>query len=80
MDHQNEDLILNLNTYFKLLITHYSLPSTMAKSYYLNAENLSSLPKDVSIPSYDRNLINTSILHIGVSNFHRSHQAYYIMN
>jgi mannitol 2-dehydrogenase len=22
--------------------------------------------------------INTSILHIGVSNFHRSHQAYYI--
>lgn len=50
----------------------------MAKSYYLNAENLSSLPKDVSIPSYDRNLINTSILHIGVSNFHRSHQAYYI--
>jgi mannitol 2-dehydrogenase len=50
----------------------------MAKSYYLNAENLSSLPKDVSVPSYDRNLINTSILHIGVSNFHRSHQAYYI--
>jgi len=50
----------------------------MAKSYYLNAENLSSLPKDVSIPSYDRNLIKTSILHIGVSNFHRSHQAYYI--
>ncbi|WPR72404.1 mannitol dehydrogenase family protein [Flavobacterium sp. NG2] len=50
----------------------------MAKSYYLNAENLSLLPSDVSVPSYDRNQIKTSILHIGVSNFHRSHQAYYI--
>ncbi|WP_418264628.1 mannitol dehydrogenase family protein [Flavobacterium faecale] len=50
----------------------------MAKSYYLNAENLSLLPKDISVPSYDRDLISTSIVHIGVSNFHRSHQAYYI--
>ncbi|GIZ09324.1 mannitol dehydrogenase family protein [Flavobacterium sp. UMI-01] len=50
----------------------------MAKSYYLNAENLSLLPSEVAVPSYDRNQIKTSILHIGVSNFHRSHQAYYI--
>lgn len=50
----------------------------MAKSYYLNAENLSSLPSNIAIPSYDRDQINTSILHIGVGNFHRSHQAYYI--
>lgn len=50
----------------------------MAKYYYLNAENLSSLPRNVSIPSYDRDQIKTSILHIGVSNFQRSHQAYYI--
>lgn len=50
----------------------------MAKSYYLNAENLSSLPTNASIPSYDRDQIKTSILHIGVGNFHRSHQAYYI--
>lgn len=49
----------------------------MAKSYYLNAENLSLLPTNVSVPAYDRNQIKTSILHIGVSNFHRSHQAYY---
>lgn len=50
----------------------------MAKFYYLNAENLSLLPRKVSIPSYDRDQIKTSILHIGVSNFQRSHQAYYI--
>ena len=50
----------------------------MAKSYFLNAENLASLSKDVSVPSYDRDQIKTSILHIGVSNFHRSHQAYYV--
>lgn len=50
----------------------------MAKFFYLNAENLSSLPANVAVPSYNRDLIKTSILHIGVSNFHRSHQAYYI--
>ena len=49
----------------------------MPKFYYLNAENVALLPKEVAIPSYDRNQIKTSILHIGVSNFHRSHQAYY---
>ncbi|MGO4821713.1 MULTISPECIES: mannitol dehydrogenase family protein [unclassified Flavobacterium] len=50
----------------------------MAKFYYLNAENLEMLPANVSVPTYDRDAIKTSILHIGVGNFHRSHQAYYI--
>lgn len=49
----------------------------MTKSFYLNMENLKLLPATVLTPSFDRDKIKTSILHIGVSNFHRSHQAYY---
>ncbi|MEN3324768.1 mannitol dehydrogenase family protein [Mariniflexile soesokkakense] len=41
-------------------------------------ENLKLLPETVLKPSFERDKIKTSILHIGVSNFHRSHQAYYI--
>ncbi|WP_308993920.1 mannitol dehydrogenase family protein [Mariniflexile litorale] len=40
-------------------------------------ENLKLLPETVLKPSFDRDKIKASILHIGVSNFHRSHQAYY---
>ncbi|WP_339653483.1 mannitol dehydrogenase family protein [Flavobacterium frigidarium] len=50
----------------------------MAKFHYLNAENLEVLPANVGVPAYNRDAITTSILHIGVGNFHRSHQAYYI--
>lgn len=49
----------------------------MQKSFFLNQENLSLLPTNVIRPSFNRNNITTSILHIGVGNFHRSHQAYY---
>ncbi|GAF03946.1 mannitol dehydrogenase family protein [Saccharicrinis fermentans] len=49
----------------------------MQKSFYLNQENLSLLPANVIRPTYNRNDITTTIVHIGVSNFHRSHQAYY---
>lgn len=50
----------------------------MAKFHYLNAENLEVLPANVGVPAYNRDAIKTSILHIGVGNFHRSHQAFYI--
>ena len=50
----------------------------MAKFHSLNAENLDFLPAKVVVPSYDRDVIKTSVLHIGVGNFHRSHQAYYV--
>ncbi len=44
----------------------------------LNADNLGSLPAVVGIPRYNRADINTGIVHIGVGNFHRAHQAWYI--
>ena len=40
-------------------------------------KTLSLLPKEVSIPSYDRSEIKTGIVHIGIGGFHRSHEAFY---
>ncbi|WP_372753523.1 mannitol dehydrogenase family protein [Mariniflexile sp.] len=41
-------------------------------------ENVDTLKTDVSTPMFDRDQVITSIAHIGVSNFHRAHQAYYM--
>ncbi len=49
----------------------------MKTSIALNQENLGILPPNVKIPSYNRDKVKTSIVHIGVGNFHRSHEAYY---
>lgn len=49
----------------------------MKTSIALNQENLGILPPNVKTPSYDRDKVKTSIVHIGVGNFHRSHEAYY---
>ncbi len=48
-----------------------------APSVVLNSENLSLLSKAVIVPTFDRTKIKTSIVHIGIGGFHRSHQAYY---
>src|SRR3954463_3960741 len=44
----------------------------------LNARNLSSLPEDLPIPSYDRDALTTGIVHFGVGGFHRAHEAMYL--
>ncbi len=49
----------------------------MKTSIALNQENLGSMPPNVKTPSYNRDKVKTSIVHIGVGNFHRSHEAYY---
>ena len=41
-------------------------------------EALSNLSPEVTVPSYDRQRLRPSIVHIGVGGFHRSHQAAYI--
>ena len=43
----------------------------------LNQSNLADLPKNVAVPTYDRDAVTPGILHIGVGNFHRAHQAVY---
>ena len=49
----------------------------MKSTVALNQENLGSLPPNVKIPSYNRDEVKTTIVHIGVGNFHRSHEAFY---
>jgi mannitol 2-dehydrogenase len=44
----------------------------------LSAANLSKLPSNVARPSYDRSNLKGGIVHFGVGNFHRSHQAIYL--
>ncbi|WP_298917378.1 mannitol dehydrogenase family protein [uncultured Roseobacter sp.] len=44
----------------------------------LNENALTSLGPTVAVPRYDRSLLKPGILHIGVGNFHRAHQAFYL--
>lgn len=44
----------------------------------LNLENLTHLPDNVRTPSYDRSNLTAGIIHIGLGNFHRAHQAWYL--
>jgi mannitol 2-dehydrogenase len=44
----------------------------------LSLSTLSDLPKRVSVPSYARADLSPGILHIGMGNFHRAHQAVYL--
>ncbi|MGB8624131.1 MAG: mannitol dehydrogenase family protein [Paracoccaceae bacterium] len=41
-------------------------------------ETLNELSPDVAVPAYDRAALSPGILHIGVGNFHRAHQAVYL--
>jgi len=44
----------------------------------LSLANLNALPSSVQRPSYARAALRPGILHIGVGNFHRAHQAVYL--
>jgi mannitol 2-dehydrogenase len=44
----------------------------------VTAGTLGQLGGRVSVPRYDRSQVSTGIVHIGVGNFHRSHQAVYL--
>jgi mannitol 2-dehydrogenase len=44
----------------------------------LNLENIGSLPGNVRVPSYKRADLSAGIVHIGLGNFHRAHQAWYL--
>ncbi|WP_170561340.1 mannitol dehydrogenase family protein [Ruegeria atlantica] len=44
----------------------------------LTQDSLSELPETVKIPVYDRSKLTPGIIHIGLGNFHRAHQAWYL--
>jgi mannitol 2-dehydrogenase len=44
----------------------------------LSDTTLSAMPSGVLRPTYDRSALTPGIVHIGVGNFHRAHQSWYI--
>ena len=44
----------------------------------LSNANLQDLPARIQRPSYDRKTLSARILHIGLGNFHRAHQSWYL--
>ncbi|HZH11475.1 MAG TPA: mannitol dehydrogenase family protein, partial [Microvirga sp.] len=47
-------------------------------AHSLSLANLASVPASVGRPRYTRAELRAGILHVGVGNFHRSHQALYL--
>jgi mannitol 2-dehydrogenase len=50
----------------------------MAAAIQLNQANLATLPAAIAVPTYAREKVARSIVHIGVGGFFRSHQAVYL--
>jgi len=44
----------------------------------LSNDTLTQLPDDIRRPRYDRSALTPGIVHIGLGNFHRAHQAWYL--
>ncbi|GAA4224207.1 mannitol 2-dehydrogenase [Sagittula marina] len=44
----------------------------------LSNATLGSLPEGIKRPTYDRTALTPGIVHIGLGNFHRAHQAWYL--
>ena len=44
----------------------------------LSLGNLDALPAGIATPKYDRGALKAGIVHIGLGNFHRAHQAVYL--
>lgn len=44
----------------------------------LSDATLNTLPDSVTVPHYDRSAITPGIVHIGLGNFHRAHQSWYL--
>ena len=50
----------------------------MVEPVALSNANLGALPEGVIAPTYDRSKLTPGIVHIGLGNFHRGHQAWYL--
>lgn len=50
----------------------------MDELIFLSDETLTQLPSGVRGPRYDRADLSAGIVHIGLGNFHRAHQAWYL--
>jgi mannitol 2-dehydrogenase len=60
------------------ILADSSREETRAMSTKLSLQNLPSLGDRVAVPKYDRADLEAGIIHFGVGNFHRAHQAVYL--
>lgn len=44
----------------------------------LSNATLGDLPEGIAVPTYDRSKLTPGIVHIGLGNFHRAHQSWYL--
>src|SRR6056300_922631 len=44
----------------------------------LSNQSLACLPASIARPTYDRSALSAGIVHIGLGNFHRAHQSWYL--
>ena len=44
----------------------------------LNQRNLKNISSPVKVPTYARDMLRPAIAHIGLGNFHRAHQAFFL--
>ena len=44
----------------------------------LSNATIGDLPDSIRVPRYDRSALSPGIVHIGLGNFHRAHQAWYL--
>ena len=51
---------------------------SVAELVKLSDAGLADLPESVLIPRYDRSALTPGIVHIGLGNFHRAHQSWYL--
>ncbi len=56
----------------------YDDPSVGRVDVRLSDATLQDLPSAVQRPNYDRSALTPGIVHIGLGNFHRAHQAWYL--
>ncbi|MUU77062.1 mannitol dehydrogenase family protein [Winogradskyella endarachnes] len=43
----------------------------------INNKNLSAIGQRIAVPKYNRDIIKTGIVHVGIGGFHRAHEAFY---
>jgi mannitol 2-dehydrogenase len=50
----------------------------MSELLQLSNATLARMPESVRVPRYDRSKLTPGVVHIGLGNFHRAHQAWYL--
>ncbi len=55
-----------------------NMPAETVSVVPLSDHALSNLPDTIACPTYDRSALSAGIVHIGLGNFHRAHQAWYL--